>query len=446
MMNYKEELLEARGLIEQAKVLYTKADRSQEDVNNANTMLADAKALQEHATKLQGIDTSLDEIKRTLGAPAVQEYAYGFKSLREFLAAVVMAGDIRMGPETLHPGLKTLAKKAKKLAVDDSEKESWTAGDAAISKEFKATMVEAIGARGGFLVPDEFLAQMYALDPMVNIVRSRATIIPMRRRAVRIPALDQTGTTANKPHWFGGIYASWTEEGGAKAQYDPTFRQIELVAYKLVCYTRSSDELLDDAAIGLEAFLMSSLGFPGAIAWEEEWCFLRGTGVGQPLGIIPAGATITVPAAADALGVVDLANMLENFLPGGRGVWIMSQTLMSNLIQLNGPAGNPSYVFIPSAREGVPGTLFGMPIFWSEKLPTHGETGAIILADLRYYLIGDRQATTVESSNQERFRYDETSWRAVHRVDGQPWLSAPYTLADGTAQVSPFVILGVKAS
>ena len=69
------------------------------------------------------------------------------------------------------------------------------------------------------------------------------------------------------------------------------------------------------------------------------------------------------------------------------------------------------------------------------------------LADFRYYLIGDRQATTIESTPYtDQWKYDLTSWRAVHRVDGQPWLSAPLTYQDGTVQVSPFVILGAKTT
>jgi hypothetical protein len=53
---------------------------------------------------------------------------------------------------------------------------------------------------------------------------------------------------------------------------------------------------------------------------------------------------------------------------------------------------------------------------------------------------------TIDTSSHERFQYDETSWRAVHRVDGQPWLNAPITLADGSTQISPFVILGAKTT
>ena len=86
--------------------------------------------------------------------------------------------------------------------------------------------------------------------------------------------------------------------------------------------------------------------------------------------------------------------------------------------------------------------LMGMPVTWTEKLPLLGTQGDILLADWRYYIIGDRQATTIESTKFDRWRFDQTSWRVVHRVDGQPWLSAPLTYADGATTVSPFVILG----
>jgi HK97 family phage major capsid protein len=85
-----------------------------------------------------------------------------------------------------------------------------------------------------------------------------------------------------------------------------------------------------------------------------------------------------------------------------------------------------------------------MPVFWTEKLPLIGQQGDILLADMKYYLVGDRQATTVETTKFDRWAYDETSFRCTHRCDGQPWLSVPLPLQDGTSTVSPFVILGTK--
>jgi len=138
--------------------------------------------------------------------------------------------------------------------------------------------------------------------------------------------------------------------------------------------------------------------------------------------------------------------MMENFLPSAQGIWVITQSAMADLIQLNGPTGNPSYIWQPNARDGIPGTLLGLPVIWTEKSPVIGVDGDVLLADWRYYLLGDRQAVTVESTQFDRWRYDETSWRMVHRVDGQPWLSAPLTLQDGATQVSPFVILGGKST
>jgi HK97 family phage major capsid protein len=261
-----------------------------------------------------------------------------------------------------------------------------------------------------------------------------------------MPTLDQTGTTSGATRQHGGIVASWTEEGTAKSETQPAFRQINLVAHKLVCYTEASDELLADEAVGLVAFLNGPMGFAGAIRWEEEYTFLQGTGAGQPLGVLNAGATITQPrAAAGQINIADIFNMISVH-HGDNPVWHISRGAMPQLLNLNGPAANPSYFWVPNGRDGAPGTLMGFPIEWTEKLPALGTAGDILLADWSYYLIGDRQATTIDSSMHFRFRNDLTAWRAVHRVDGQPWLSAPLTLADGTTQISPFVILGAVAS
>ena len=36
---------------------------------------------------------------------------------------------------------------------------------------------------------------------------------------------------------------------------------------------------------------------------------------------------------------------------------------------------------------------------------------------------------------------NQTTWRVVERVDGQPWLDNVITLQDGTSTVSPFIVL-----
>jgi len=315
-------------------------------------------------------------------------------------------------------------------------------------------MNEAVGASGGFLVPPEFLTTLMALLEMQAIIRPRATVIRMRRRQVQIPALDQTSTTAGVAHWFGGIRPYWAEEASLKTASDAVFRAITLTAHKLICFTRVSDELLDDAVISLTDFLMGNMGFPGAIAFAEDDSFLNGDGVGKPIGIIGSPATINVARVdQDNVTYNDLTAMLEAFLPSGNGLWLASINNLSALLQMTGPSANPSYVWGPgpvgqTAVGRVHGTLLGYPIIFDEKLPRRTTTsnGDLLLVDPSYYLVGDRQATTLASTIYDKFDYDQTSFRAVHRVDGQPWPSAPFTLKDGVTQISPFVRLGAKST
>ena len=448
-MTWREMLAKSKIIFDEAKATLSNPDARAEDlakfvtVKNDGTqepgpMMKEARDLKGRAVQLKDIETvgiegfMADIDKKNV--PDTDANPLAFKKWNEFLYSIWQAGHN-------DPRIRKMDPRLSGAFMKDEDPKSHETKD----------MSGQSGAAGGFLIPAEFQATLMSAAAEASIVRRKATVIPMRRRQLDVPVLDQTATTAGQPHWFGGLRFYWAEEASAKTESDAAFRQISLVAHKLIGYTRVSDELLDDSAISLEAFFSGPLGFAGGVAWMEDYAFLRGNGAGQPLGIINAGATIVEPrAVANAIGVDDLADMLKDFLPSGRGEWCISQSAMSQMIQLSGPAANPSYFWLPAltgpGQGSIPGYLFGFPVRWTEKLPTLGSQGDILLCDCAYYLIGDRQATTVESTKYDRWVYDQTSWRVVHRVDGQPWLSAPLTLQDGTTQISPFVILGATGT
>ena len=415
-MKYTEALGKAKKLFEDAKAIMTNPEASAEDMAKVEGMIEDAKAMKATAVKLQDLEKSaaelgdwVDQVRDETPPASPEPVGAEFKSVGDLLQAISVWAKFNQRDERLK-------------WYDD--------GAGRVLGNVKA-LAEAVGADGGFLVPTEFIATLYSVLAERSFVRPRATIIPMRRRQISMPVLDQTGTTSGIPHWFGGMQFYWAEEAASKTETTAQFRELNLVAHKLIGYTRASDELLADSAISLEAFLMGDLGFVGGANWMEEYSFLRGTGAGQPLGIINAGATITVARAADnAISYADLCNMVECLLPSSNAVWMISQSAVSDMLQLSGPTGNPSYIW-GNAVSGQPASLLGFPVIWTEKCPRIGTAGDVVLADWRYYLIGDRQAATVESTQFDRWQYDQTSWRMVHRVDGQPWMSQPFIILGG---------------
>lgn len=428
-----DELFEqSQALFKQAHEIVGRKDANGEDLEKGARIYEEATALRERSKMLADL-----EARKADAAPEIKRETKDgrFKSLGEMLTSIHGA----TFKSRFDPRLKNVGGE---VSPHDG-KNGW----ASESKD----LVENIGADGGFLVFPEHRNELFMMDPLTQIIRQRAFVIPMRSRVMQIPVLDQTGAPTAGSSYYGGALAKWTEEATQKEESQPEFRQMELTAHKLVVYTEASDELLADSAVSLESLLQQL--FRGVVLNEEEWSFVNGTGAGQPLGIVTAnaaagaGPTIVVTrTAAGAIDIADIFNMVASF-QGRSPVWIAHQSTMPQILGLNGPAGNPSYVWIGNGRDSMPTTLMGYPIFFVENAMPLGTQGDLILADLSKYVIGDRQMVTMDASKHYRFRYDLTSWRAVHRVDGRPWLSAPITYRDGVTQVSPFVILdGAGAS
>ena len=121
-----------------------------------------------------------------------------------------------------------------------------------------------------------------------------------------------------------------------------------------------------------------------------DYAFFRGTGTGQPRGVLsdPALIAVTIEAAQDADSIVyeNLVNMLSRLHPScfNRSVFICNPTCIPELLQLSMPIGTGG-VMIPVLRETDGGwQIFTRPLLMSEKLPVLGDQGDIILADLTH--------------------------------------------------------------
>jgi len=363
------------------------------------------------------------------GSSAFDTAADRLAGLSGKLAASPAAGQIGPRFKTLFPGVS--------LSTDgwSSRQEFLSTIHSGLSHPRLTAMVEGTGSGGGFLVPTEYAAEM--LDAMMenSIVMSRARIYPMETEKLKIAGFDASTNTATT--LFGGIDAQWIGESDTGSTTNPKVRKIELTAHKLALFTSTSNELAEDG-LNLDSQLSTSMN--EANSWFLDYAFLRGTGAGQPLGVLNDPALITVNKAtvqdADSLVYENLCDMLGRLHPGcfNRAVWVANPTCIPELLQLSQPIGTGG-VTVPVMRETDGGfQIFTKPVLFTEKLPVLGDKGDIILADFSQYAIGLRREISIEKSAHIRFMQDEVVWRAITRIDGEGRWNKAFTPANGATQ------------
>lgn len=301
---------------------------------------------------------------------------------------------------------------------------------------------------GGFLIPETLRAELLRVSLESSVVRSRARIIPMETLRVPIPMID---STTNSGSVYGGMVAYWGEESAALTESSAKFGRIMLEANKLYGFAIAPNELLQDSLMSFVA-LIDQL-WPDAISFFEDLGFLRGSGVGEPYGMLgnPATVAITKETGQAAATIVfqNVIKMYSRMLPASlnRAVWLASPEVFPELatMALNvGTAG--SAVWMPDAHGAPQLTLLGRPVILSEKLYTLGTQGDLAFVDPGYYLIGDRQSMSADSSKEYKFGNDQTAFRIIQRVTGRPWLQQPITPANGSSNtLSPFVEIETRA-
>lgn len=306
----------------------------------------------------------------------------------------------------------------------------------------------SVGADGGFLVPDQFRAEVFRVMGQESIVRPRATVLPAGDPPdgdLTIPALDQTGAAPDSV--YGGVTMSWIAEGALKPETDANFREITLRPQELGGHVVVTDKIMRNSA-ALGAMLASLL--PSALAAYEDRAFTSGDGVGKPLGYINSGAAYTHTRDANSsVSYSDAVQMLSRMLVGdGEPVWIANKSLLPILMQIQdnsgGSPGVGSYVWQQSLVPGQPSTFLGYPVIWSQRAPALGSKGDLSLVDLKYYLVKEGSGPIIAASEHAYFTRNKTAIKIFSNVDGQPWLTAPFSGEDGR-QYSPFVVLSANA-
>jgi HK97 family phage major capsid protein len=293
------------------------------------------------------------------------------------------------------------------------------------------------GPSAGFLVPEQFDQSIRQFEPNEAIFRPRATVIPAGSppdAAMNLISLDQSGALGV----YSGVRVQWIDENAARPDAgDPRVRQIKIEPKQVSGFIDISDKLLRNSAA---AGAMVEKMLRGAILGAEQLAFWLGGGVGQPLGIVGHASTINIArAVANQIAYADIIGMYARAKMGGNYVWIASQTVLPQLMSMVDAGAN--LVWQPSAREGHPGTLFGIPVLINDQSSVLGQQGDLALVDLSYYAIKDGSPLAIFMDPYTQKVNGVTRMYAFWNVDGQPMITTPLLQRDGVSTVSPFVVL-----
>jgi HK97 family phage major capsid protein len=269
--------------------------------------------------------------------------------------------------------------------------------------------------------------------------------------SIKINGVDETSRASTRS---GGILAYWADEAAEKTKSKPKFRKIELSLNKLVGLCYATDELLDDAA-ALEGVIRS--GFVSEFGFRLDDAIINGTGVGQPLGILNSGCLVSVGKetgqAAATVVAENVVKMYSRMFAQSRpnAVWLINQNIEPQLFTMAlsvGTGGVPIYMPAGGLSQAPYATLFGRPVIAIEQAATLGTQGDILFADLGGgYILAEKGGVKSDMSIHVQFIYDESVFRFVMRVDGQPVRASaltPYKGGAGSTQ-SHFIALDTRS-
>ena len=308
---------------------------------------------------------------------------------------------------------------------------------------------EKVPSEGGFLVPEEFRAELMVASLGAAIVRPRARVIPMSTATLRFPKIDETSRVSSV---YGGIVVYRTEEGEELVESQAAFGALKLEATKQTALAHVNNELIKDAG-AFGGFVEQT--FPEAMAYYEDLDYLLGTGVGEPLGALSSTNTAIIEVAKEtgqAAATVlwqNVIRMYARMLPSslGTAVWLASPDVFVELATMALEVGTGgSAVWLTDAHGTPTLTLLGRPVIMTERAPAAlGTRGDLSFVDFGMYLIGDRQMMTAASSEHVKFTSDKTTYRLIARNDGRPWLESAITPHNNSATLSPYVQLATRS-
>ena len=304
----------------------------------------------------------------------------------------------------------------------------------------------------GFAVPQEVAAgierEMYQVGELLSRVDART----ISGNSIAYNVFDETSRADSSRG--GGVLGYWVDEGEAPTATNMKLARIEMKLRKVGALGYMTDELMADAQ-GLGGELQGA--FADELIFQIENKIYRGSGSNAPRGFLNASCLVSVSKetgqAAATILTENIVKMFSRRFAGQTGnyIWLYNQNIEPQLTTLSiqvGTGGVPVYMPPGGLANAPNGTILGRPAIAIEQAATLGTVGDIILANFANgYILAEKGGVRSDMSIHVRFVYDESVFRFVLRVDGQPVRQTaltPYKGGAGATQ-SHFIALETRS-
>lgn len=289
---------------------------------------------------------------------------------------------------------------------------------------------EDTGATGGFLVPDEFAADVIMKEGELTPFASSEfiRIIPMGTDTMLVPVLETRPTVGR-----------FRENQPPVANTEPAWNRVELRARKFGEVLPISNEMLADENIGVLEFLRDL--FAEILAENRNELVTNGAGAQEPQGfrndarIATFGFTGTQTDSAAIIDWVDALYWRLKATEAVNAVWTASSLMLETLDKIKDGEGRP---LMGNLTDAPFRTLKGAVVLRNDSIPNNLGGGTneseLIFGNFKKYIFGDRQQMAIDQDQGGKFfEANQTAMRITERYDGR--VGQPDAFIIGTGKI-----------
>lgn len=266
---------------------------------------------------------------------------------------------------------------------------------------------------GGYTVPQDFMNEIERSILDFSGVMQAARIVRTATGAA-LP-WPTSNATARK--------ATIVSENSTSTPTDFTFGQKSLGAYTYRDMAAVSEELLQDSAFDLGAFISNEFGESFGRALNEH--FTTGDDSGKPNGVVTASTLGKTAASTTAFTRLEIIDLVHSVDPGYRrsrsAGFMMHDKVLAEVKKLSLGSGDASPLWQQSMRDGAPDTIDGFRYFLNQDMDSAMTTGKklFLFGDFNKYVIRQVLGLTIRRL-EERFADSyQVGFIGFARYDGE---------------------------